>query len=187
VPGPLAFRHNLLIDAFSIVANPQAKLPLIVPDFGFNAARLRVPEGISQHLAPDPVDLVLKDGRQTPVRSFHRHTEHWRSSISILRLCQFLPGDGQLMLQIALRMDCRPEILNRIPALNNGLLGAADRVIESSDRLFGAPGKMVASPLHLDQGCLKALQQRIMQVTGDARTLIDSLLEAGLNAMDRLA
>jgi hypothetical protein len=140
VPGLRAFRHNLLIDAFSIVANPQAKLPLIVPDFGFNVARLRVPEGISQHLAPDPVDLVLKDGRQTPVRSFHCHTEHWRSSISILRLCQFPTGDGDQMLQITLRSDSQPEILNRIPSLNNGLLGAADRVIESSDRLFWASG-----------------------------------------------
>jgi hypothetical protein len=63
VPGLRAFCHDVLIDTFSIVANPQAKLPLIVPDFGFYAARLRVPEGISQQLAPDPVDLVLKDRR----------------------------------------------------------------------------------------------------------------------------
>jgi hypothetical protein len=162
VPGPRTFRHSIPIDAFSIIANPQAELPIIVPDFGFNVARLRVPEGISQHLAPDPVNLVLKVWRQTPVRSFHRHTQRWRSSIGFLGLCQLLPGDGQQMLQIALRSGRRPEILNRIPALNNGLLGTTDRIIESSDRLFGAPGKMVASPLHLDQGSLKALQQRVV-------------------------
>src|SRR5580698_8561590 len=112
------------------------------------------------------------------MRSFHSHTENCRSSSSILHFCQFLPGDGQQMLQIALRNDRHPEILYRIPALNNGVFGAADSVIESSDRLFGAPGKMVASSLHLDQGSLKALQQRIVQVTGDARTLRQALIEA---------
>jgi len=61
VPGPRAFRHNLLIDAFSIVANPQAKLPIVVSDFRFNAARLRVTEGISEHFKPDSENLVLKN------------------------------------------------------------------------------------------------------------------------------
>jgi hypothetical protein len=182
VPGPRAFRHNIPIDAFSIIANPQAKFPIIVPDFSFNVAGLRVPESVSQHLAPDPVDLVLKDGRQTPMWSFHRHTERWRSFISILRLCEFLAGDGQQMFQIGLRIDSRPKILNRIPALNNGLLGGTDSVIEGSDRLFGAPGKMVASPLHLDQGSLKALKHGVVEIPSDARPLRGALIKKQIQA-----
>src|SRR5580704_8119613 len=116
------------------------------------------------------------------MRSFHSHTENCRSSSSILHFCQFLPGDGQQMLQIALRNDRQPEILNRIPALDNGMLGAADSVIESSDRLFGAPGKMVASPLHLDQGSLKALQHGVVEVPRDARPLRDALIKKQIQA-----
>jgi hypothetical protein len=44
--------------------------------------------------------------------------------------------------------------------------------------LFGAPGKKVASRLHDQQGTLEALQQRVVQLAGDARALADPLFQA---------
>ena len=41
----------------------------------------RMVESVSQRLAANPVNLVLKDGRQGPARPIHTHSEHWSSSI----------------------------------------------------------------------------------------------------------
>jgi hypothetical protein len=81
VPGPRAFLEYVPVNAFSIVANPQAKVTRIVTNFGFDVACMRVTESVSQHLAADPVNLVLKGGRQDPSRSFDSYIEHRLSSI----------------------------------------------------------------------------------------------------------
>jgi hypothetical protein len=45
---------------FAIIADPQTKLILIVTDLYLDVAGRGVREGISDHLAGDPVDLILK-------------------------------------------------------------------------------------------------------------------------------
>ena len=72
------------------------------------AAGVRVVKGVSQDLARNPVDLVLKERRQGPPRSFHSDLECRRFALrdgrSLLRL--------ERMLQIALhfaiysRLNC---------------------------------------------------------------------------------
>jgi hypothetical protein len=69
------------INAYSVVANLQAKLTAIVYEFDFNAARARVMESVSQRFVADPVNLVLEDGRQVPARPSHPHFEKRLSSI----------------------------------------------------------------------------------------------------------
>src|SRR5690242_18708816 len=51
------------VDALAIIAHPQTKLIVIVPDLHFDVARSGMCERISEHFARDAVDLVL---------------EHWR-------------------------------------------------------------------------------------------------------------
>ena len=80
VPGPRALLEYAPVNAFSIVSNPQAKVTLIVADFGFDVAGMRVAESVSQHLAADPVNLVLKGGRQDSWRSFDSYIERPVSS-----------------------------------------------------------------------------------------------------------
>jgi hypothetical protein len=81
VPGPRAFLQYLPVNAFSIVANPQAKITRIVANFSFDVPGVRMTESVSQRLTANPVNLVLKGGRQNPWRSFDSYTEHRASSI----------------------------------------------------------------------------------------------------------
>lgn len=68
--------------------------------------------------------------------------------------------------------------MNRIPALGDCARRHVDRVIESFPGFFGAPGKKVASGLHDNQGTLKTLQQRVVQLASDAGALADALFQA---------
>jgi hypothetical protein len=81
VPGPCTVPQHVSVNALSIVANPQAKVALAVDNFDFDLARARVMESVSQCLASDPVNLVLKDGRQGPTPPIYSHAEHRLSSI----------------------------------------------------------------------------------------------------------
>ena len=60
VPLARALLEDLAVDALSIIANPQPEELAIIRDFGLDAAGVRVVEGVSQDLARNPVDLVLK-------------------------------------------------------------------------------------------------------------------------------
>ena len=46
MPGPRTFLQYVPVNAFSIVANPQAKVTFIVVNFGFDAAGLRVTDPV---------------------------------------------------------------------------------------------------------------------------------------------
>ena len=82
------------------------------------------------------------------------------------------------MFQIALQRRVGPQALNGIPALGDGLVSLADGPVERADGLFGAPGEQVARRLEREHQPLKALQQRVVQFAGDARPLVDALLQA---------
>ena len=81
MPGPRAFLQDVPVNAFSVVANPQAKVMLVIANFGFDVARARMTKSVSQNLTADPVNLVLKGGRQDAWRSFDRYIERRASSI----------------------------------------------------------------------------------------------------------
>ena len=91
---------------------------------------------------------------------------------------EFLSRGCELMFQIALQRRVGPQALNRIPALGDGLVSLADGPVERADGLFGAPGKQVARRLEREHQPLKALQQRVVQLARDARTLVDARLQA---------
>src|SRR5439155_14486653 len=65
--------EKLRVDAFSIVADPQPKLPLAIPDFNFDPARVRVPECIAHRLDCNPVGLVTGERREVTGCAFHQH------------------------------------------------------------------------------------------------------------------
>src|SRR5580704_7548817 len=57
------FTEYLGVDADSVIANPQAEHPIIVPNLRFDLCGARMMEGVSQDLAANPVDLVLQNRR----------------------------------------------------------------------------------------------------------------------------
>src|SRR5262249_34068000 len=59
-----ACREDLRVDALSIVAESQPKLPFVVMDIHFDMPRAGVAECVAQRLARNPVDFVPYDRRQ---------------------------------------------------------------------------------------------------------------------------
>jgi hypothetical protein len=56
--------QNARVDAFSIIAYAQAKLAIVVPDFSFDPARLRMLKGVSQNLACNAADFFARERAQ---------------------------------------------------------------------------------------------------------------------------
>ena len=68
----------------SVVANPQPKEPVIVVDFQFDSARLRMPEGVPQGLGSNPVDFVAKDRMERPRLSFYLNIKVAGASVGFI-------------------------------------------------------------------------------------------------------
>jgi hypothetical protein len=61
--GPRAFLQNSRVNALSIITDPQTEQMRVVLDCSFDPACASVLESVSQYLASNPVDLVLKQRR----------------------------------------------------------------------------------------------------------------------------
>jgi len=61
--GARLFIQHLRVDAYSVITNPQAKQPIIVPNLDFDLFGARMSESVSQDLAANRVDLVLNNRR----------------------------------------------------------------------------------------------------------------------------
>jgi hypothetical protein len=65
----------LLVNALSVIPDPQPKLPVVIPDFHFDPLRLGVLEGIAQCLPCDPVDFVSEERMEILWGSFNLHVK----------------------------------------------------------------------------------------------------------------
>jgi hypothetical protein len=63
--------EHIRIDTDSVIPQPDAKLPRIVPDFNFDSPRLRVVERVAQRFTRNPVDLVPRDRMQVSRGTLH--------------------------------------------------------------------------------------------------------------------
>src|ERR1017187_9176002 len=178
MPRARTLLEHLGVDALSIVANPQPEELAIVRDFGLETAGVRVAKGVPQDLARDPIDLVLKKLRQGLPRSFHRDPEFRRFAFRTGRSREFLSRGCEQMFQIALQRRVGPQALNGIATLGDGLVSLADGPVKRADGLFGAPWEQVAPRLEREHQSLKALQKRVVQFARDARSLLDTPLQA---------
>jgi hypothetical protein len=92
--GAPSFLLDFRVNALSIIADPQAKQVIIVSNLGLDQVCTCVLERISQHLAADPVNLVLEDRSQGLSLALHNHAENRRIAVRVLRARQFLTGGG---------------------------------------------------------------------------------------------
>src|SRR5271154_3761919 len=72
----------------------------------------------------------------------------------------------------------------RIPALGDGLLRPFECSVKSLYCLFGPPWEHVARRLKSEHEPVKTLQQRVMQIAGDARALIQTSVELLCDLME---
>src|SRR5262245_39667894 len=57
------FTEHLRVNAYSVIANPQAEQPIIVANFDFDLFGARMSESVSQDLAANTIDLILNNRR----------------------------------------------------------------------------------------------------------------------------
>src|SRR5208283_1428501 len=83
VPGTRAFHQDARIDPLAVIANPQPEHTRVVPDFCLDPACVRVPEGIAQNFAADPINLIPEEWSERQPRSLHDHAECGRTPVCL--------------------------------------------------------------------------------------------------------
>jgi len=97
--GARAFLQNLLVNSLAIVTDPQTEQVRVVLNCSFDTVCVGVLESVSQYLASNPVDLVLKQRRQGSRLSFDDHLESGQMTVRILAVPEFLTRGGQQIFQ----------------------------------------------------------------------------------------
>src|ERR1700722_14884062 len=84
-------------------------------------------ESVSQNLPANPIALVLKNRFYGSRRSFQGYAECRTAAVRSRNSRKFMPGSSEQMSQVAWSRRARAQILNGIPALDDGrrLLGAS--------------------------------------------------------------
>ncbi len=58
---PRAFVEDLWVNSDPVIAEPEAEFLRVVPNLDFNLFSARMAESVSQNLAANPIELVLKN------------------------------------------------------------------------------------------------------------------------------
>ena len=83
-----------------------------------------------------------------------------------------MPGCCEHRIQIALKRRFRPQILDCVAALDNGLRRIVETFVKHFRRSIALPRKQIARRLENGNQPLKTLQERIVQIAGDSRPLL---------------
>ena len=127
------------VDPLAIVTHPQTKLILIVADLHFDVAGSGVCEGISDHLARDPVDLVLQHWRYVLLLAFDQNAVAWSLPIQFLSRRQLTASGIQQLRKVALRGWFRTQVPNCGTPLPNSFLRRENSVIQDLLRIIRFP------------------------------------------------
>ena len=101
-----------------------------------------------------------------------------------MSVCQFTPSRLQQFRKIALSGWFRAQVMDGSTSLRNSFLRCLNCLIYDLHRVVRIAEQQFASGLKLKNRSLKTLKQCVMQLARDARSLIDSFLEAGLYTID---
>jgi hypothetical protein len=183
---PSALLKDPGVDPLAIIANTYSKLILIISDFDFDVAGSSVREGIPDHLTGDPVDLILKHRRQSSLLPFDDYLEARKKPVGFLSTHQFMASRLQQFRKIALRGWFRAQVTNRSTALRNAFLRSMNRVINDPHCIVRISEQQFTGCLKLKRCSLETLQQCVMQLLRDARTLTHLRLEPYIKLMLQL-
>ena len=187
VSGPSAGFQNFGIDPLAIIADTQTKLILIVADLHFDVAGCSVCESIPDHLAGDPVDLILKHRRQVPLLPFNEHLIARSMPVQLLSHRQFTACGIQQFRKVALRGRLRAQVANRSTALRNAFLRSMNCLIDNLHRVVRIAEQQFASRLELKSRPLKTLQQGVMQFSRNAHAFVHLSIDPDIELFCDLA
>src|SRR5262245_57433506 len=132
------------------------------------------------------MDVVANNWMQVARRAFDRHLEYRRALLSITvielfrqrrdRLCQFIGQDRR-----------RSQVLNRVAAFDDGLIGTVESLVEYVGSLRRIRRQQVARTLKAEHQSLETLQQRVVQLARDTGPLVDAFIEPEVELVCDLA
>ena len=137
---------------------------------------MRVPKGIPQGLRSNPVDLVTNDRVQISRVPLDCDVER-RRPVDARVGRELVPKGPDRHREIVAFDGRRPQALHRVPAFGDRLRRLLNRTIQFLFRLCRALRQQVRHRLESQQQTMKALEQRVVQLAGDAGALADARLE----------
>ena len=117
-----ALLKDLRVDPLAIIADAHPKLILIITNLHFDVAGNSMRESISNHLAGDPIDLILNHRRQSLLLAFDDHTEVWRMPVGSLSARQFMPSRLEQFRKIVPPRWFRAQVMYGGASLANAFL-----------------------------------------------------------------
>jgi len=174
--GTAATGKSVTIDAHAVIAHPQAEGRLPEIKFRLDMARARVLDCIAKRLTGNPIHLIAHQRSESARLSLNKHAVRgWRVALTRFEL---IPQICHQLFQIALNDRGRSKVRHRFPPLDNGLVCSIQRALEFLDGFARPVRQQVANSLESEHQALKALQQRVMQLSCDSGPLIDALFQA---------
>jgi hypothetical protein len=165
--GAPALGKNVGINAFSVVADSQPKMPVAILDCHFDARRLCVAPSIAHRFATDTVDFLAYNWRKFPRGPFPIHVQFgaWAAGLPGPK---FLSKRSERFHQIVVENSGGTQSLYRIPALGDRLPGLVDYTLKPVPRLW-AVREQVCHRMKFQQRCLKTLKQGVVEIPSDTR------------------
>jgi hypothetical protein len=108
-----AFVEYLWGNSDSVIAEPDAEFPRVVPNLNFNLFSARMAESVSQNLPANPIDLVLKNRLYISRRSFDGNAESRAAAVRNRNSRQFLPS-------LSIRASAGRTMTSSTPKLRSG-------------------------------------------------------------------
>ena len=188
VPGSMAIDH-LRVDALAVVADTQLKLAVIVPHLHFNPTSAGVQEGIAQGLTGNPIDVVANDRAKSSWRAVDGHIECCRVCARVIRLSKrkFLAKTPERDGEIIGGSRRGSQALDGVPSLPDRLRALLECDIQPLLGVERPIGENVGRGLKAKHDAMKALQKRVVELTGNARPLIETFLESGVKLVRELS
>jgi hypothetical protein len=158
VPLAPIVTEKLQVDAFSVVAQAQSELRLVIPDFQFDVVRLGVPKSVSQGLAGNPVDFVPHHRVKIAGRAFHLNMKYRSARIAGCFIsCKFLSEPVQSLSKIVGHHHGGAQILHGVKTFLDGMSGSIDGTVQCLLAFLGTRRKEIGDRLKMEQVSLKAL------------------------------
>jgi hypothetical protein len=177
--------NGILVNALSVIADPQLELSPVVTNLHCDSPRLRVPEGVTQRFAGDAVCLVTHDRVQPARRTFYFEINDGRFDSSRIP-CEFF-GNGPYSVGKIIGFERRrAQALHRVTTFGNRLSRLLDCAIKPLPGVVWTLWQEFRSRLEPQQQALKTLKQSVVQFARNARALAHSRLQSHVELVREL-
>src|SRR5271170_5928373 len=171
----------MLINATAIVAHKNLQMACLIFDFHLNTSRSGMPESIGQRFPPDKIQVITDSGTQSPGSALDNNaktTVGWHPEI--------LLNPQKCFLQILGGRFRGAQSSKRVPAIvdNPGHEFENPAHKRLGRRIFL---KIISGDMKLHRGAEYSLQQRIVQLLRNPRSLGKPFVETNIHLLCELA